>query len=138
MVVGAAAVAERFGAEALFVVASEAGITEAAVTSMEAVTGGRASTSDWAGATHIIGVTRIMDTLTIGIIRIIMDTRITPLTILTRMAVPITRRQRPPHRHRVKVNLRLRNLHPRNSLRMIRHRLAVGVSDRGNSEMGGY
>jgi len=56
VVVEVGALAERFAAEAPSVVASEAGITEAAVTSMEAVTGGRVSTLDWAaGVIRIIG-----------------------------------------------------------------------------------
>jgi len=138
VVVEAGELAERFAAEAPSVVASEAGITEAAVTSMEAATGGRASTLDWAGVIRIIGVTRIMDTLTIGAIRITMDTRITPPTIRTRMALLITRRHRLPNRHRVKVNLRPRNPHPRNSLRMIRHRLAVRIWDRGDLDLRGH
>ena len=78
------ALGERFAAdspaEAPSAVASEAGITEAALTPMEAVSGGPSSTLEWAaGVTRIIRVIRITaltDTI-----------RITTATILTDMAV---------------------------------------------------
>ena len=135
MVVEVGALAEQFAAEAPSVVASEAGITEAAVTTMEAVTGGRASTL--AGVIRIgviptIGVIRIMVIPIIRVIRTITGTRI---MILTRMAVRITRRHRRLNRHGVRVNLHHRNQRPRNSLR-IRRRCAVVAWNRGNSESG--